>query len=222
MLPPKTIAELQIRAIELSGLTLFELAQQLGQPVPGDFSRHKGWGGMLIEMALGASAGSKPEPDFPQLGIELKTLPISRSGQPLETTFVCVAPLLNLTGLTWQESALKLKLNHVLWVPVLAEKDLSPAQRQIGSPFLWKPSIKQETALKKDWEELTELIALGQIQDVNAHIGEYLQLRPKAAHGKVTTEALGPEGKKIKAQPKGFYLRTQFTQWLLLEQFAQI
>ncbi|GGA71155.1 DNA mismatch repair protein MutH [Neiella marina] len=217
---PTSIAQLAASAHELAGLTFADLAQQLQQPVPADFSRHKGWGGMLIELALGASAGSKPEPDFPHLGVELKTLPISATGQPLETTFVCVAPMTDASQQTWQNSALRKKLAHVLWVPVLAEKALSPAQRQIGSPFLWRPSQAQEQALQQDWQELTDLLALGQVQQISAHLGEYLQLRPKAANGKIRTQAIGEHGQTVMAQPKGFYLRTCFTSWILRQQFA--
>ena len=220
MQSPVSAEDLMQKANELAGLTLAELAHKLQRPVPDDFSHDKGWGGMLLEHALGASAGSRPEPDFPHLGIEMKSLPISAQGTPIETTFVCVAPMTQLTGQTWQTSALRNKLAQVLWVPILAEKSLSPAQRQIGSPFLWKASQAQEQALQKDWEELMELLALGQISQINAHLGEYLQLRPKAAHGKVTTEVIGAKGQKVQAQPKGFYLRTNFTQWVLNDHFA--
>ena len=220
MIPPKSADDLLQRAQQIPGLTLDELAEKLTITVPADFSKDKGWGGTLLERALGATAGSRPVPDFPNLGIELKTLPISAQGIPQETTFVCVAPLTNMVGEQWQQCALRKKIAHVLWVPILAEKNLSPAQRQIGTPFLWKASVEQEHALQQDWEELMALLALGQINEINAHLGEYLQLRPKAAHGRITKQALGASGQLIQAQPKGFYLRTAFTQWILAEQFA--
>ncbi|MBW8191764.1 DNA mismatch repair endonuclease MutH [Neiella marina] len=220
MQAPESIDQLSARAQAIAGLSLAELADQFDQPVPADFSRHKGWGGMLIELALGATAGSKPEPDFPELGVELKTLPISSTGQPLETTFVCVAPMLDASRQQWHTSSFRKKVAHVLWVPVLADKGMSPAQRQIGSPFLWQLSGEQEQVLKRDWQELTDLLALGQISQINAHFGEYLQLRPKAANGSVRTQAFGEHGELIQTQPKGFYLRTSFTSWILRQQFA--
>ena len=91
--PPETEDALLARATSLSGRTLSEVAKPYGWRVPKDFRRHKGWAGQLIELALGASAGSKAEPDFPHLGIELKTIPVSEVGQPYESTFVCTAPL---------------------------------------------------------------------------------------------------------------------------------
>ena len=66
---PNDISELLKRAQKLAGLTLGELAHQAKITVPKDLTRHKGWAGMLIEWHLGASAGSKPEQDFPHLGL---------------------------------------------------------------------------------------------------------------------------------------------------------
>ncbi|VEI46615.1 DNA mismatch repair protein MutH [Actinobacillus equuli] len=86
-------AELLEKANWLAGFTLGEIAQQLNMDVPPDLRRDKGWVGQLIETALGAKAGSKPEQDFAHLGIELKTIPINHKGFPLETTFVSLAPL---------------------------------------------------------------------------------------------------------------------------------
>ena len=70
--PPQNETILIRRAISLSGKTLGEIAAQHGRRCPPDLKRHKGWVGQLIEWVLGASAGSRAEPDFPQLGIELK------------------------------------------------------------------------------------------------------------------------------------------------------
>jgi DNA mismatch repair endonuclease MutH len=42
-----------------------------------DLKRDKGWIGILLELWLGASAGSKPEQDFAALGVELKTIPVT-------------------------------------------------------------------------------------------------------------------------------------------------
>ncbi|MBR7443185.1 DNA mismatch repair protein MutH, partial [Klebsiella pneumoniae] len=77
-----------------------ELAVMAGLTIPNDLKRDKGWIGVLLERWLGASAGSKPEQDFAALGVELKTIPIDSQGRPLETTFVCVAPLTGNSGVT--------------------------------------------------------------------------------------------------------------------------
>ncbi len=73
---PTSEADLWQRAMALAGYNLQQLASMAGLPIPPDLRRDKGWIGQLIEWHLGASAGSKPEQDLPELGIELKTLPI--------------------------------------------------------------------------------------------------------------------------------------------------
>ncbi|MEI4548815.1 DNA mismatch repair endonuclease MutH [Pseudoalteromonas spongiae] len=219
-LPPASTSELMTRVNDIAGLTLGEIAASYAFNTPENLLREKGWIGQLIEYVLGATAASKPEPDFEHLGIELKTLPISYSGKPLETTYVSITPLTNLHGVTWQNSVVKKKLSHVLWLPILSERDLAPTDRIIGNGFLWQPSTLQEAQLKKDWEELTEMIALGNIEQINGHFGQVLQLRPKAANSKALTQAIGPNGKEIMTLPRGYYLKTEFTRQILAEQFG--
>ncbi|CCQ10736.1 DNA mismatch repair endonuclease MutH [Pseudoalteromonas luteoviolacea B = ATCC 29581] len=204
----------------IAGLTLGEIATQFDFAIPKNLLKEKGWSGQLIEYALGASAGSKPVPDFEHLGIELKTLPIGYNGKPLETTYVTVVPLTDVTGLRWEESVVKHKLNHVLWLPILAQRDIPPMDRTIGCGFLWRPNQHEEALLRRDWEEQMELIALGKVNDVSGHLGEVMQIRPKAANSKALTDAIGPDGKIIKTLPRGFYLKTQFTTTILANQFS--
>ncbi|MDF4951987.1 MutH/Sau3AI family endonuclease, partial [Vibrio parahaemolyticus] len=97
---PQTEAELLERAHDMAGLSFAELAAEANMIVPENLKRDKGWVGQLLEWHLGAPAGSKPQQDFAKLGIELKSIPISYSGKPLETTFVSVAPLTGVHGLT--------------------------------------------------------------------------------------------------------------------------
>ncbi len=98
--PPETEEQLLAQAQQLSGYTLGELAALVGLVTPENLKRDKGWIGVLLEIWLGASAGSKPEQDFAALGVELKTIPVDSLGRPLETTFVCVAPLTGNSGVT--------------------------------------------------------------------------------------------------------------------------
>ncbi|WP_300174437.1 DNA mismatch repair endonuclease MutH [uncultured Aliivibrio sp.] len=218
-LPPTSTNELLAKAESIAGYTLSELAAQAGIPVPENLKRDKGWVGQLLEWHLGASAGSKPLPDFIDLGIELKTIPISHNGKPLETTFVSVAPLTGVHGLKWEESHVRHKLAHVLWIPVEGEREIPVGDRHVGYPVLWRPSIEEEQQLKQDWEELMDLIVLGKVAFITAKHGEVLQLRPKAANSQALTEAYGENGQPIKTLPRGFYLKTHFTHKILTSFF---
>lgn len=218
--PPSSVEELVERARSLAGLSLGDLATQASIRIPADFKREKGWTGQLIELFLGAAAGSSAQQDFPQLGIELKTIPIDAMGKPLETTYVCYAPLTQIAGLTWPQSNVRNKLNCVLWVPIEGHRSIAPKDRRIATAFLWQPNAHQLQQLQRDWEELMDMITMGGIESVTARHGQALQLRPKAADGKALTDAYGVDGKLIKTRPRGFYLRKQFTHQLLLDAFS--
>ena len=217
--PPDSESALLEQAQRLAGLTLGELGALAGLPVPADFKRDKGWTGVLLERWLGASAGSKPEQDFAALGVELKTIPVDSLDRPLETTFVCVAPLTGNSGVTWESSHVRHKLKRVLWIPVEGSRELPVASRRVGSPLLWSPSEQEEQQLRMDWEELMDLIVLGQVESITARHGEVLQLRPKAANSKALTEAVGQHGQPILTLPRGFYLKKNFTRALLARHF---
>lgn len=216
---PKTQAELLAQAQRLAGYSLGELAAMAGIATPKDLKRDKGWIGILLEIWLGASAGSKPEQDFAALDVELKTIPIDAAGRPLETTFVCVAPLTGNSGVTWENSHVRHKLKRVLWIPVEGERAIPLAERRVGSPLLWTPNAEEEHQLRMDWEELMDLIVLGQVERITARHGEVLQLRPKAANSKALTEAIGAQGERIMTLPRGFYLKKNFTAALLARHF---
>lgn len=213
--PPTTADELLARARALAGLPLADIAARFAITVPPDLRRDKGWLGQLIERALGAESGSLAQPDFPQLGIELKTLPFGSDGLPTESTWVCTAHLLPGELPIWQHSLVRAKLAYVLWLPVEDRDELPLRERRIGSAFLWQPDADTEAQLQRDYEEIAEKIQLGEVESISAHHGEYLQLRPKAANASILTDAIGPDGVIVKTLPRGFYLRRSFTSRIL-------
>lgn len=213
--PPRDEAELLARARHWAGATVGELARTLEQDVPRDLRRHKGWLGELLENALGATAGSRPLPDFTELGIELKTIPIGADGRPRESTHVCSVALGDLIGQRWQDSTVRRKLARVLWVPVETRAELPLAARRIGLPRLWSPDTAQESVLRADWEEHMELLSTGRFEELDARLGVYLQIRPKAANSRALTAASDSGGAPAATLPRGFYLRSRFTHAIL-------
>lgn len=213
--PPDSEATLLTRARALAGLSLQQIAQQQGVCLPADLRRDKGFVGQLLEKVLGATAGSQPIPDFPALGIELKTLPIDRRGKPLESTYISIVPLLNTVGLTWETSELRAKLMRILWIPIEAESQLPLATRRIGNALLWSPTPEQAAQLRADWQELMDMVAMGQLEKITARLGVYLQIRPKGANARALCWGINEWGEKIQTLPRGFYLRPSFTHMLL-------
>lgn len=212
---PASEHELLARAERLAGLTLAELAGEFGMPVPPHLRGHKGWVGDLVETALGATGASRPVPDFEHLGIELKTIPLDARGRVLESTHVCSVPLDPGQCAHWSDSVVRRKLARVLWVPVEGGADRPPRARRLGRPVLWSPTQAQETVLREDYEEHMELIQLGRLDEIDARLGTYLQVRPKAANGRALTASADAAGEPAATLPRGFYLRASFTGTLL-------
>ncbi len=213
--PPESIDELMQRAESLAGLELQHIAQQYAAQLPDNLLLEKGWIGQFIETVLGASSGSLPQPDFPHLGVELKTIPINEQGKPLESTYVSVVHLMNTQDETWDNSLVRRKLQRVLWFPIVSTKGLPIPNRVVASPLLWQPSEAEERILRSDWEETMEKVTMGELGQLNSRFGQALQVRPKAANSKVLTDAIGKDGEIIKTLPRGFYLRPSFTEQIL-------
>ena len=213
MRPPRTEVELIQRADALAGRRVGRIARQAGTTCPPDLRRHKGFIGELLERALGATAGARSEPDFPHLGVELKTIPVDAAGRPRQSTWVCTAPVFTLDPGPWSTSLLRRRLARVLWIPIVG--DGPPAERGVGVPILWSPDPDEEQVLAQDWGQLTQLIADGEVWQWSAHHGEALQLRPKAASSSDRVEITDADGDLVETVPLGFYLRRGFTAGIL-------
>jgi DNA mismatch repair protein MutH len=218
--PPRSEHELLARATEMAGQRLAALAEGQGVAVPGVSRRAKGWAGQLIEAYLGATAGSRPEPDFQLIGVELKTIPVSREGEPRESTYVCSVPLMGESSSAWRASNVQRKLARVLWVPVVTDADTAPGDRVLGWPLLWSPSPEEASALEADWRELMDMVCLGELERISAHHGTCLQIRPKAADSRARRWGIGESGERVRTLPRGFYLRPSFTRGILKKHYA--
>lgn len=197
------------RAIE--GYSFAQLAQQLQLVIPQHALQRKGWVGTALEKVLGTTAGNLSLPDFVDLGIELKTLPINAAGKPAESTFVTTIPLLTVHQQTWDTSQCWAKLRRILWVLLEADPRIPFAHRRIGTAILWSPSVTEQAILAQDWLELTAMVTQGRLHELNARMGLYLQVRPKGADARSLCYGFNEEGQKILTLPRGFYLRSTFT-----------
>ena len=212
---PSAGSELLDRATSIAGLTIQQLANKMDVSIPESTTHAKGWFGNLLELSLGANAASAPEPDFVNLGIELKSIPIDDNGKPKESTYICVTQLDPVALSSWELSLVKCKLTEVLWIPFEANKNTPVPLRRIGSAVLWRPSTEEEKQLHDDWQELCDMIVLGEIDKISSSMGKYLQIRPKAAHSKSLTKDKNQAGANKLTLPRGFYLRPSFTQTII-------
>jgi len=223
MSPPRDEHELRVRAHCLTGRTLGDLARELRFSLSDAAVHTKGKAGELVERALGAGRVAHADSrasgasllDFPHLGIELKTVPVDERGRPRESTFVCALPLGRADAMEWRTSWVRTKLAHVLWLPILTREHAAWDERTILEPLFWQPSREQASIFAADFDEVMGIIASGGIERLTARVGRWLQVRPKAANGRARTLAYGRDGEPIHTVPRGFYLRSRFTEGIL-------
>jgi len=168
--------------------------------------------GHVLELTLGVRPNGAAGPDFPALGVELKSVPVNALGNPTASTWVTLAPLDGSLSVPWAQSSVRAKLQKVLWIPILG--DGPPSERRVGQPLWWLLDETDDRVLQDDWDLLTERIAEGAWTRLTAREGVALQLRPKAARANDWVWALDEEGEWVRTTPLGFYLRQRFTRRL--------
>ena len=213
--PPQNTEQLKERLFSIMGKSLSELATFAKIALPVSPVHGKGFQGELIERLLGASAPGLPIPDFPNLGIELKTVPVSADFKVLESTFFCSAPLNEMRVRRFEESILFHKISRVLFVFFVAPRDFAYEKRYVAGFRFWSPSKEDLAVIRQDYDELMEKVSLGLVEEISARNGNVIQMRPKAANGQALTDCVGPAGTMIKVRPRGFYMRRIFMQNLI-------
>lgn len=195
----------------LVGVTLAELADGLGLPVPVGAVRTKGWPGQIIERELGGGEDGVRGPDFAALGVELKTVPVDGRLVPRESTAVCVIDPVVIAGESWNTSYVRRKLARVLFVALDVSGGDSVGDRAVAAVRLWSPSSEEEHLLRADFELFVRhYFRLGRGNEISGHEGVALQVRPKGRNASDRRSAFGPEGQPVQIGRCGFYLRPSF------------
>ena len=213
---PMSTAELIVRAEALAGSSIGKLAAALGTTIPKGRRSTKGFIGQLLEKALGADPEALDAPDFPGLGVELKSIPVADDTllRPVESTFLSSISMAYADRATWESSRLRHKVSSVLWIPVEGKWKGDIAERVILKPRLWRASDAEVAALKADWMDLMGAIGAGNAAQLSGRDGKYIQVRPKAANSSVRVAA--PSEHSVDMQhPLGFYMRASATRGIL-------
>lgn len=213
----ETLEALLAHARALIGVELSELADALGLPVPVGNVRTKGWSGQVIEQELGAAVGGARGPDFAALGVELKTVPVDESLEPLESTAVCQIDPVAIAAESWETSYVREKLASVLFVALAVPPGArSVGDRRVAAVRLWSPDADETRALREDFELLVRgYYRQGRAAEITGHLGTTLQVRPKGRDAADLRNAYDAAGHPTRVGKQGFYLRPAFVARIL-------
>jgi DNA mismatch repair protein MutH len=169
------------------------------------------------EQELGAVVGGARGPDFAALGVELKTVPVRESLEPLESTAVCQIDPIAIAGESWDSSYVREKLACVLFVALAVPPSArSVGERRIAAVRLWSPDADETRALRDDFELFVRgYYRQGRAAEITGHLGTVLQVRPKGRDADDLRDAYDASGNPSRVGKHGFYLRPAFVSRIL-------
>jgi len=210
--------ELLLYAKKLEGLKLLELGKSIGRLDLVHRKHTKGLIGQLIEKEyFRIPTNSSENPDFENLGIELKVTPLKvlKSGllNVKERVPIKMIDYFDVyENENWEDSKIFKKLNKILFIFYIHDNSLSAIDWQIVRAFIWSPSSIQKKYIQNDYEILRKKILLGERNSEGDH--SFLGNCPKHGKGfnkgnpsKSTPSTLRKHPKIKYAEARGYCLR---------------
>ena len=178
----------------------------------------KGASGLIVENLLGIENNNRDEADLPQIGCEIKILPLQKnrdgSVKAKEPTAIQMINYCEVARETWETAKLRSKINLTFWVVYLAKVN-GIAKKQddyvIVDYFLDHPSDVQNGIFKTDWEEIQSDIKRGDADKLSCSMGVYLEPKTKGANNQDKTDAPDGKGGLTRARRRAFYYKKNYT-----------
>ncbi|SDH43418.1 DNA mismatch repair protein MutH [Prevotella communis] len=178
----------------------------------------KGASGLIVENLLGIENNNRDEADIPEIGCEIKILPLQKncdgSIKAKEPTAIQMINYMEVAKETWETAKLRGKIALTFWVVYLAKKDgkaLSQNDYVIVDYFLDHPSDFQNGVFKTDWEEIQSYIKEGRADELSCSMGVYLEPKTKGANNQDKTDAPDGKGGITRARRRAFYYKKNYT-----------
>ena len=212
--------ELLSHAARLKGLSLEEILLALkDQKLLTSYrdGRGKSGAGLVVEACFGIPPNPTPEPDFPVCGVELKTLPLVRSGRGLrvkERTSISQIDYDELNRETWATASVRKKLRSVLFVFVLMTPG-RPLEARIYDSRIWHPDDEDIIIFEMDWTRTQELVRKGLAHQITESEAWALSASRKGARN--DQDLVRQPNSSIRAMRRAFALKPSFTTWAFSE-----
>lgn len=197
------------------GKTIGQIKDELG--IKRD-NMVKGASGLIVENLLGIQNNNRDEADIPEIGCEIKILPLqkNRNGEikAKEPTAIQMINYMEVSQETWETAKLRNKINLTFWVVYLAKENghsLAQNDYVIVDYFLDHPTDIQNGIFKKDWENIQSYIIDGRADQLSCSMGVYLEPKTKGANNQDKTQAPDGKGGTIMARRRAFYYKKNYT-----------
>ena len=187
------------------------------------FDLHKGAIGNVIELeGFGIPANNDARPDFPELGIELKVLPLKKRSKGefsiKERTKICSINYVELVREEWTSSHAKNKLNKILFIFYHHNSDDLLASKVIDC-HLFNLELSEEPIIRADWNRTKKKVADGLAHELSESENLILAAS-RSGQGGLPYEKwpIQPNKKyQERARQRAFSLKPSFTRTIWLE-----
>lgn len=178
----------------------------------------KGASGLIVENLLGIENNNRDEADLPQIGCEIKILPLQKnrdgSIKAKEPTAIQMINYCEVARETWETAKIRSKINLTFWVVYLAKVDGKHKRQDdyvIVDYFLDHPSDAKNGVFKTDWEEIQSYIKRGDADKLSCSMGTYLEPKTKGASNQDKTDAPDGKGGITRVRRRAFYYKKNYT-----------
>lgn len=178
----------------------------------------KGASGLIVETLLGIKNNNIKDADIPEIGCEVKILPLQKNKngeiKAKEPTAIQMINYFEVANQTWETADLRKKINLTFWVVYLAKengKAFAQDDYKIIDYFLDQPSQSDNLVFKSDWELIQDYIKRGDADKLSCSMGKYLEPKTKGVNNKNLTDAPDGKGGSIRAKRRAFYYKKHYT-----------
>lgn len=208
----QTTEDVLKQARRLRGKSLLEIVGKKIDINPGN----KGAFGQLVESyGFGIPTNSSTEPDFQPVGIELKVVPLKKSGRTWtvkERTKICMVDYHKLVKEQWNSSHCKSKLTQILFVFYRHETDIWSSS--VEDHLLYVLDHRNEAeAIKNEWSLIKSQVSAGQAHSLSESLTSRLAASTAGPKGKDVPQPYSAQG----ARKRAFSLKPSYTKTLRAE-----
>ena len=178
----------------------------------------KGASGLIVENLLGIKNNNISDADIPEIGCEVKILPLQKNKngeiKAKEPTAIQMINYFEVAKENWETAKLRKKIKLTFWIVYLAKengKSLYQDDYIIVDYFLSQPDDFQNSVFRKDWELIRDYIISGRSDDLSCSMGEYLEPKTKGANRLDLTDAPDGKGGSVKVRRRAFYYKKHYT-----------
>lgn len=177
-----------------------------------DMASRKGTLGNAVEYYyFKFDPNSDPDPDFNEVGIELKTTPLKRTKKgeivSKERLVLSMINYMEVVNETWETSAVLKKSDKILLLSYLHDPDANPVDYVFYLAELWSIPEEDLYTIKRDWETVVDKVRRGLAHEISSGDTLFLEACTKAAN----SEARRPQPfSDIPAKPRAWALKQSY------------